>query len=147
MTDLPYQGRFEAGVHRFAVRVYFEDTDLTGIVYHANYLRFMERARSDMLALAGIDQRADWQAGGGYWAVHSLSMTYMRPAKLEDALVVRSRVRTVRAAACEIVQAVWRGEEQLTEGAVMAAYLGMDGRPRRQPRDWRDTFERLARES
>lgn len=144
--DWPQSGRFVGGEHRFAVRVYFEDTDLSGVVYHANYLRYMERARSDMLALAGIDQRADMDAGGGYWAVHDLAIKYMRPARLDDALVVRSRVKTVRAAACEIVQEVWRGEERLTTGTVVAAYLGMDGRPRRQPKEWRETFQRLAEE-
>jgi acyl-CoA thioester hydrolase len=144
--DAPYSGRFVGGEHRFAVRVYFEDTDLSGVVYHANYLRYMERARSDMLAHAGIDQRADMDGGGGYWAVHDLAIKYMRPARLDDALVVRSRVKTVRAAACEIVQEVWCGEVQLTTGTVMAAYLGMDGRPKRQPKAWRDAFQQLAME-
>ena len=145
--DRPQTGRFVGGEHRFAVRVYFEDTDLSGVVYHANYLRYMERARSDMLTLAGIDQRADMDAGGGYWAVHDLAITYRLPARLDDALVVRSRVKTVRAAACEIVQAVWRGDERLTTGTVMAAYLGMEGRPKRQPKEWRDAFQRLAMET
>ena len=145
--DQPHSGRFVGGEHRFAVRVYFEDTDLSGVVYHANYLRYMERARSDMLTLAGIDQRADMDGGSGYWAVHDLAITYMRPARLDDALVVRSRVRTVRAAACEIVQEVWRADERLTRASVMAAYLGMDGRPKRQPKDWRETFQRLAMEA
>ena len=63
--DQPLEGRFDGPEHRFPVRVYFEDTDLSGVVYHANYLRYMERARSDMLRLAGIDQRATMEAGGG----------------------------------------------------------------------------------
>lgn len=145
--DLPHTGRFVGGEHRFAVRVYFEDTDLSGVVYHANYLRFMERARSDMLTQAGIDQRADMDSGGGYWAVHTLRLNYSRPARLDDALVVRTRVKGVRAAACAIAQEVWRGDERLTAASVMAAYLGMDGRPKRQPKAWRETFERLAVES
>ena len=90
--DQPYAGRFVDGAHRFALRVYFEDTDLTGIVYHANYLRFMERARSDMLRAAGIDQRAAHEAGEGAYAVAALAIRYRRPAKLDDALVVVSRV-------------------------------------------------------
>lgn len=140
----PYAGAFVGSEHRFAVRVYFEDTDLSGIVYHANYLRFMERARSDMLRCAGIDQRAAMEGGEGYYAVHDLSIVYRRPAHLDDALLVTSRVVTVRAAACEITQDIWRGEEKLTQGRVTAAFLGTDGRPRRQPRQWRDAFERLA---
>lgn len=140
----PYAGSFAGPEHRFAVRVYFEDTDLSGIVYHANYLRFMERARSDMLRCAGIDQRHEMDSGGGYYAVHDLSITYRRPARLDDALLVRSRVVAVRAAACEIAQDIWRGDEKLTEGRVTAAFLGMDGRPKRQPNEWRDAFARLA---
>jgi acyl-CoA thioester hydrolase len=140
----PYAGAFAGSEHCFAVRVYFEDTDLSGIVYHANYLRFMERARSDMLRCAGIDQRAAMETGGGYYAVHDLSIIYRRPAHLDDALLVKSRVVNVRAAACEIAQDIWRGGDRLTEGRVTAAFLGMDGRPKRQPKEWREAFERLA---
>ena len=140
----PYSGAFVGAVHHFALRVYFEDTDLSGIVYHANYLRFMERARSDMLRVVGIDQRATMESGEGYYAVADLRISYARPALLEDALIVKSRVTQVRAAACQIEQIIYRGDEVLTRGTVVAAYLGMDGRPRRQPREWRDRFERLA---
>ena len=143
-ASVPYAGAFAGSEHRFALRVYYEDTDVSGIVYYANYLRFMERARSDMLRCAGIDQRATMEAGGGYYAVHDLAMTYRRPARLDDALLVRSRIVAVRAAACEIAQDIWRGDELLTEGRVTAAFLGADGRPARQPREWRDAFERLA---
>lgn len=143
----PYAGAFLGAVHHFAVRVYYEDTDASGVVYHANYLRFMERARADMLRAAGIDQRADMDGGQGYWAVHEAAITYLRPARLEDALVVRSRIVKSRAAGVEIEQAVWRGQEQLTRGHVTAAFLGMDGRPKRQPQAWRDEFTRLAAEA
>ena len=83
--DQPVEGRFVGTQHRFPVRVYFEDTDLSGVVYHANYLRFMERARSDMLRLAGIDQRGFNDAGHGAYAVSALSIAYRAPAKLDDA--------------------------------------------------------------
>src|ERR1700752_403152 len=109
MDDTPYSGRFEAGTHRFAVRVYFEDTDAGGVVYHANYLRFMERARSDMLRLAGIDQRAAMEAGEGAYAVSDMHIKYRRPAKLDDALVDVSRLTQIRAAAVHIHQRVMRG--------------------------------------
>ena len=140
---LPYAGAFVGGSHHFALRVYFEDTDLSGIVYHANYLRYMERARSDMLRCAGIDQRREMATGGGYYAVRDLAITYRRPARLDDALLVVSRVREVRAAACEIEQIIHRDDEILTQGRVTAAFLGMDGRPKRQPAEWREAFERL----
>jgi acyl-CoA thioester hydrolase len=140
----PPSGTIVDGVHFFPVRIYFEDTDLSGIVYHANYLRYMERARSDMLRLAGIDQRAFWAAGEGAWALADLSIKYVRPARLDDALVVESRVTRIRAAAVEIAQVIARSGELVTSGVVTAALLGPDGRPRRQPRHWREAFERLA---
>jgi acyl-CoA thioester hydrolase len=144
--DRPYAGGFVDGVHRFALRVYFEDTDLTGIVYHANYLRFMERARSDMLRAAGIDQRAAHEAGEGAYAVSALSIRYRRPAKLDDALIVVSSVHEIRAASCRIHQRVMRDGEVLAEAEVTAAFVAPDGRPRRQPPDWIRIFEQLTRD-
>ncbi len=132
--------------HYFALRVYFEDTDVAGIVYYANYLRFMERARSDMLRAAGIDQRAALEAGEGVYAVAEVAIRYRAPAKLDDALIVSSRVREVRAASCVIHQRVMRGEEILTDATVTAAFLTIDGRPQRQPRAWIEIFERLKKE-
>jgi acyl-CoA thioester hydrolase len=142
-TDQPFAGRFVGCEHRFALRVYFEDTDLTGIVYHANYLRFMERARSDMLRAAGIDQRAAHEAGEGAYAVSDLAIRYRRPARLDDALVVLSRLKDVRGASCVIQQRVMRGTDELAVADVTAAFIAPDGRPRRQPRDWVEIFRRL----
>lgn len=141
--DTPYQGGFVGNEHRFAIRVYFEDTDLSGVVYHANYLRFMERARSDMLRAAGIDQRAALDGDEGVYAVANLNIRYRRPARLDDSLVVVSRVTAVRAATASIHQRVTRGDELLAEADVTAAFLTRDGRPRRQPRAWIEAFERL----
>jgi acyl-CoA thioester hydrolase len=138
--DQPASGRFAEGAHLFPVRVYFEDTDLTGVVYHANYLRFMERARSDMLRVAGIDQRCAMERGEGYYAVAGLAIKYRRPAKLDDALVIFSKVIDVRAASCVIQQRVMRGLELVADADVTAAFLGLDGRPRRQPAAWIDAF-------
>ena len=140
MNPLPASGAFEGTVHRFPVRVYFEDTDLTGIVYHANYLRYFERARSDMLRAVGIDQRAAHEAGTGAYAVTQMDMKWTRPAKLDDALVVESRVLEVRAASCVIQQRVSRGDELLAQAKVVAAFLSPDGRPVRQPSDWVQKF-------
>ena len=141
--DQPYAGRFVGKAHHFAVRVYFEDTDLSGIVYHANYLRFMERARSDMLTCAGIDQRAAHDAGEGSYALADLSIKYAAPAKLDDALLVISTVTEIRAASCRIHQRVMRGDQIVTDAAVLAVFLTPSGRPRRQPRAWVEAFERL----
>lgn len=142
--DQPVEGRFDGREHRFPVRVYVEDTDLSGVVYHANYLRFMERARSDMLRLVGVDQRGVMAAGGGAYAVFDLSIKYRRPARLDDALVVVSRLMQVRAAAVAIQQRVMRGAEVLADAQVTAALVGGDGRPRRQPADWAAAYRDLV---
>jgi acyl-CoA thioester hydrolase len=145
--DLPQTGRFAGSEHRFPVRVYFEDTDAGGVVYHASYLRFMERARSDMLRVAGIDQRGAIEAGDGGYMVAELAIRYRLPARLDDDLVVASRLRELRAASCVIHQRVMRGREVMTEADVTAAFISPDGKPRRQPRRWVEIFETLMGES
>lgn len=144
VNDAPATGRFDGVEHRFPVRVYFEDTDLSGVVYHANYLRFMERARSDMLACVGIDQRGSFDSAEGVYAVADLSIKYRRPAGLDDALVVVSRVTAVGAATATIHQRVMRGDEVLTDAVVTAAFLTREGRPRRQPKPWVEAFSNLV---
>ncbi len=129
------------------MRVYFEDTDFSGVVYHASYLRFMERARSDMLTCAGIMQSAAYAGGEGVYAVSELTIKYHRPARFDDALLVISTVEQVRAATCVIHQRVMLGSELLTMAKVVAAFLSPEGRPRRQPRDWIDKFTPLLSEN
>lgn len=141
--DTPYRGGFVGKAHHFALTVYFEDTDTAGIVYHANYLRFFERARSDMLRAAGIDQRAFLDSGGGAYAVSEMDIKWRRSAKLDDDLVVISRVTNVRGASCAIHQRVMRGREVLAEANVVAALLSPSGRPIRQPADWVAKFKAL----
>lgn len=145
LMPAPATGRFAAGVHHFPLRIYFEDTDLSGLVYHANYLRYMERARSDMLRIAGIDQRASHEAGSGVYAVTDLAIRYRRPARLDDDLMVVSRVADVRAASCSIHQSVMRGDEELTDATIAVAWLTPQGRPQRQPKAWTDIFHRLLK--
>ena len=148
MVDVPppfIPGAFVGAAHHYRLRVYFEDTDLSGIVYHANYLRYMERARSDMLRIAGIDQRAAMEAGEGAWAVTDLAIKYLRPAKLDDDLTVVSTVEAVRGASVIIAQRILRGQDELTpelltDGRVTAAFLSPEGRPRRQPAGWAERF-------
>lgn len=141
--DLPLDGYVDGRDHHLAVRVYFEDTDLSGVVYHANYLRYMERARSDMLRLAGIDQRAAFEAGEGAYAVVDLAIRYRAPARLDDALLVVTRVVAIRAASVVIHQTVRRGAVVLADADVTAAFVAASGRPRRQPRAWLDIYQRL----
>jgi acyl-CoA thioester hydrolase len=144
--DTPYRGGFVGREHHFALTVYFEDTDTAGIVYYANYLKFMERARSDMLRCAGIDQRAAKEAGEGVYAVAEVDIRYLRPAKLNDDLIVLSTVEQVRAASVLIHQRVMRGPEQLTDARVTAAFLDPGDRPKRQPKAWVEKFREIMSE-
>lgn len=141
--DRPYQGAFHGKAHHFALRVYYEDTDAAGIVYYANYLRFMERARSDMLRNIGIDQRAALENGDGLYVVAEVTIKYRAPARLDDELVVVSEVQEVRAASCLIHQRVMRGDDILVDAHVTAAFISSNGRPKRQPLTWVEALERL----
>ena len=143
LAFLPPVGQFVGIEHHFVLRVYFEDTDLTGMVYHANYLRFMERARSDMLLAAGIDQRLAQEAGEGAYAIHNLAIRYRAPARLGDELTVTSRLVRLRAASVDIHQRVMRGSVILSEADVEAAFVTPEGRARRQPGAWMAAFEPL----
>ena len=145
--DLPRRGRFVGREHRFPVRVFFEDTDLSGVVYHANYLRYMERARSDMLATAGIDQRYTWERQEGVYVVADLSIRYRGSAKLDDDLLVVTTLKRVNAASVTIHQRVMLDGEILTDATVLAAFVEAGGgRPKRQPRHWLTIFEGLLEE-
>jgi len=143
----PPGGRLDGTTHYFPVRVYYEDTDLSGIVYHTNYLKWFERARSDLLRLLGIDQRAVQERGGGSYAVADLSIRYTSPAKLDDAVVIASRPTELRAASCRLHQQAWRGEDLLAEAHLRVGFVGSDGRPRRQPDAWRAAFAQLMNEN
>ena len=136
----PTSGRFDGPVHRFAVRVYFEDTDLSGVVYHANYLRWFERARSDMLRLLGIDQRAAQEAGEGAYAVADLSIRYAAPARLDDDVLIESRVEEMGAASCRMHQRALKDGVLLAEARLRIGFVAPGGRPRRQPEAWRKAF-------
>ena len=145
-SDLPYQGHFKGRAHHFAVRIYFEDSDFSGLVYHANYLRYMERARSDMLTCAGIGQKEAFAGGEGVYAVSELSIKYRKPARFDDALLVVSTVEQVRAASCIIHQRVMLGDVIVSDARVTAAFLSPEGRPKRQPKAWIAAFQPLLPE-
>jgi acyl-CoA thioester hydrolase len=139
----PPSGCFDGTRHLYAVRVYFEDTDLSGVVYHANYLRWFERARSDMLRLSGIDQRAAHEAGEGAFALTGIDLRYHRPARLDDAVTIVSLVSEVSAATTRIEQQAWRDADLLCSAAVRVAFVAPNGRPRRQPGAWIAAFRAL----
>lgn len=115
------------------------------MVYHANYLRWFERARSDILRLLGIGQRAAYEAGEGVYAVADLAIRYLAPARAEsDAVLIESRVEEIRAASCRMRQRALRGETLLSEARLRIGFVGPDGRPRRQPDAWRQAFAAVA---
>lgn len=142
--DTPYRGGFVGREHHFALTVYFEDTDTAGVVYYANYLKFMERARSDMIRAVGVDQADELKRSGSAYAVVEVDIKYRRPARLGDDLQVVSTVEQVRASSVDIHQRVMRETELLTDARVTAAFLDGSGKPRRQPKEWVDRFRAVT---
>lgn len=143
IAPTPPAGLLDGPVHRYAVRAFYEDTDLSGAVYHANYLKWFERARSDLVRLLGIDQRAAQERGEGTYAVAELAIRYRLPARLDDVVIVVTRAKEVGAASCRLVQQAWRGDNLLAEAQVRVGFIGPDGKPRRQPAEWRAAFQSL----
>lgn len=148
--DLPARGRIVDGCHRLAIRVYYEDTDAGGIVYHANYLRFFERARSEFLRCLDIDHAAAWRDAAGAdaamgFAVRSVTLDYLAPALLDDALVVDSRVTALGAAWVDVDQRALRGGNCLARARLKVALTDGLGRPRRLPGAWRAAFETVRK--
>jgi acyl-CoA thioester hydrolase len=130
----PTAGVFEGREHRLPVRVYYEDTDFTGLVYHANYVRYFERGRSDFLRLAGVGHaelldRPDPAA----FVVTRMEIDFKRPARIDDALVVRTFYDTVRGPRLFVTQRITRGETLIATADVDAACIDLQGRPRKPP--------------
>ncbi|MGC6512830.1 MAG: YbgC/FadM family acyl-CoA thioesterase [Parvibaculales bacterium] len=127
-------GRFSNGVHEMPVRVYYEDTDLSGFVYHANYLRFAERGRSDFLYHCGVDH--DVLKSGTpetVFVVASMDIAFKMPAKINDLLTVRTVYTKAKGARFEISQKILRGDELVWMADIVAASVTLDGRPVRLP--------------
>lgn len=143
----PPDGVIDGARHLYAVRVYYEDTDLSGIVYHANYLRWFERARSDLLRRLRIDQRTAIEAGEGAYAVSELALNYLRPARLDDDVLIETRCTQMGAASCRMAQRAMRGAETLVEATLRVGFVAPDGRPRRQPASWRAAFAQFMEET
>ena len=130
---LPPQGCVTDGVHSFPIRVYFEDTDAAGIVYYANYLKFCERARTEFLRCCGIAHERLMQENGLVLVVRRSEMDFLAPARLDDALVVRTELIAAAGATLDLAQQVRRGDAVLARHVIRVACLGADGRPRRLP--------------
>ena len=130
---LPRAGLLEGGVHRFPVRIYYEDTDAAGIVYYANYLKFVERARTEMMRLFGIEHEAGRQADGTAFIVRRAEIEYLASARLDDEIVIETRLREIGGASILLDQDVMRGPTLLVRSTILVACIGAKGRPTRLP--------------
>lgn len=119
--------------HVYPVRVYYEDTDAAGIVYYANYLKFAERARTEWLRAKGVGQRALSETEGVAFAVRRVSVEYLKPALLDDALEVRTRIVSIRGASLDGEQEISRGGDVLARLTLTLACVARSGRPARMP--------------
>ncbi|MDP1912026.1 tol-pal system-associated acyl-CoA thioesterase [Brevundimonas sp.] len=147
--DTPTAGRFEGREHRLPVRVYYEDTDFTGLVYHGSYVRYFERGRSDCLRLMGIGH-AELLDGDRPMAfvVSKMGLSFLKPARIDDQLLVRTRYDAIKGPRLLISQAITHGEDVLCRAAVEVVCIHMDGRPRRPTQTLRDRIGPwLAREA
>jgi acyl-CoA thioester hydrolase len=153
LIPAPATGIFDGQLHRFPVRIYYEDTDLSGIVYHANYLRYMERARSDWIRQLGMDQRAFIEdAQSTFFVIRNIQMDFVAPARLDDILIVESTVLEMGGASSRLRQTIVRVQEtdeqtRLTDAVVRVAFVGGDGKPKRLPKELQSRMSALVQET
>ena len=132
-------GELADGGHRLSARVYYADTDFSGVVYHARYLEFLERGRSDFLRLADVHHTELAQGKHGetlVWVVKRMEIDFRAPARIDDILVIDTRVAEVSGARIRMAQQITRGSDLLIEARVEAALINGEGRPRRFPKEW-----------
>lgn len=150
----PLSGCLVGREHRFRLRVYFEDTDAAGIVYYANYLRFAERGRTEMVRGLGIRHSGMMEQGGTVFAVRHCACDYRKPARLDDLLEVRTRLVALGGASLEVEQVILRipdkpdlaGEEIVAVANVKLVHMSLDGRPVRVAGEMRDIFQDFLNE-
>ncbi|WP_309642918.1 YbgC/FadM family acyl-CoA thioesterase [Phenylobacterium sp.] len=128
----PSAGHIEGREHLLPVRIYYEDTDFTGIVYHANYVRYFERGRSDFLRLAGV-RHAALQEMDAAFAIVRMALDFKRPARIDDALIVHTTYDSARGPRLFIGQRIFRGPDLICAAQVEAACIDLAGRPRKPP--------------
>ena len=140
-TCIPFGGEIRDGRHVLTLRVYYEDTDFSGVVYHASYLRFMERGRTDYLRLIGADHRALFEAAereapGFAFVVRAMTIEFLKPARMDDVLEVLTSPREVKGASVSLHQQVARAGETLIDAQVRVAFVSA-GRARPIPKPLR----------
>ncbi|WP_336055371.1 tol-pal system-associated acyl-CoA thioesterase [Nitratireductor sp. CH_MIT9313-5] len=130
--------------HRYRARVYFADTDFTGVVYHARYLEFLERGRSDFLRLAGVHhtELEEGKHGGEKlaWVVRRMEIDFVQPARIDDIMTVETKVERLSGARIFMAQTIQRDETLLIKARVEAAIISASGKPRRFPKQWAAAF-------
>jgi acyl-CoA thioester hydrolase len=130
----PSMGWLEGREHVLPVRIYYEDTDFTGVVYHANYLRYFERGRSDFLRLAGVSHQALLERNDpAAFTITNIAVAFKRAARVDDALTVRTTYDAIKGPRLLISQRIFRGGDLIATADVEAACIGLDGRARRPP--------------
>jgi acyl-CoA thioester hydrolase len=137
-------GHLENGKHVFELRVYYEDTDFSGLVYHANYLKYCERARSDWLRVCGVDQTA-MAAAGQYFVIRRMVCEFERAARFDDILTVQSEAVAIKGARFEMVQRVLRGDEVVFTAEVTAVIVDARGKPQRISAEMAEKFHLAAK--
>jgi len=140
----PTSGRIDGGAHVLPLRIYYEDTDAAGIVYYANWLRFLERGRTELLRLLGQEHSALRDERGTNWVVRRCAIDYLKPARLDETIEVITRCGELRGASLDMLQEARRGAEILVRAELMVACMGVTGRPVRLPPHLRAALAGLA---
>lgn len=133
MSEAPSSGWIDGRTHFLPVRIYYEDTDFSGLVYHANYLRYFERGRSEFLRLAGV-HHTQLLAQDTAIALLSMNMQFRAAARIDDALLVRTTYEALRGPRIIVAQSISRGETLIAEAAVEACCISLTGRAKRAPK-------------
>jgi acyl-CoA thioester hydrolase len=140
----PTTGRIENGRHILPLRIYYEDTDAQGIVYYANWLRFLERGRTELLRMVGLEHSALRAASGINWVVRRCTIDYLKPARLDETIDIVTACGEMRGASLDMIQQARRGEEVLVRAELLVACMGESGRPARLPLQARNALQRVS---
>ncbi len=140
----PTSGEIVDGRHVLALRVYYEDTDAAGIVYYANWLRFLERGRTELLRLLGHEHSALREERGVNWVVRRCALDYLKPARLDETIEVVTHCGELRGASLDMLQEARRGQDILLRAELVVACMNRNGRPTRLPEGLRTALAQVA---
>jgi acyl-CoA thioester hydrolase len=140
----PTTGRIDGGRHLLPLRIYYEDTDAQGIVYYASWLRFLERGRTELLRMIGLEHSALRAASGIHWVVRRCTIDYLRPARLDETVDIVTGCGEMRGASLDMIQEARRGEELLVRATLLVACMDESGRPVRLPLQARNALKEVA---